>query len=65
MDTVKLTPQQLKTVVRESVKEAFEAEIMKLRAAVLPFVSQQEQKDIERRHKKSSRKAVKTHTIDA
>ena len=38
---------KLKSLIKESVKEVLEAELMKLRAFLLPEVSHEEQKDIE------------------
>jgi hypothetical protein len=39
-------------LIKESVKEVLEQEMMRLRALMLPYVSKAEQKDIERRYKK-------------
>jgi len=50
-----ITEQKLKKIVRESVREALKAELMKLRAFNMSEVSQAEQKDIEKRFKKPSR----------
>lgn len=59
-----ITPRRLKTMVKESVKEVFDAELMKLRSTILPFISEQEQKDIERRYKKPSHRVAKTYTLE-
>lgn len=58
-----ITEQRLKRLVKESVREALTAELMKLRALALPDVSDQEQRDIERRHGRPSRRAAKTITV--
>jgi len=54
---------KLKTIVKESVKEALRAEMMKLRALVLPEVSEKEQKDIEKRYGAPSKKIAKSHVL--
>lgn len=61
--TTTLTRKQLKKLVKESVKEVLDTELTKTRASLLSFVSPKEQKDIERRYKKLSRKVVKSYSI--
>jgi len=63
MDTITIPKKELKAVVKESVKEVFNQELMKLRALLLPFVSQKEQKDIEKRYGKPVRQTVKSIDI--
>ena len=58
-----ITERQLKIIVKESVKEAFGVEFMKMLAKATPLVSKQEQKEIERLYKKPAREAVKTKTL--
>ncbi len=58
MAIAQLTEIKIKTLVRESVKEAFRTEFMKLRALLTPLISDAEQADIERRYKRPSRKGV-------
>lgn len=58
-----ITKQQLKIIVKESVKEAFGVEFMKMFAKTVPFVSNWEQKDIERLYKKPTREIVKTKIL--
>ncbi|MEK7534475.1 MAG: hypothetical protein AAB600_04005 [Patescibacteria group bacterium] len=65
MNNTNLTGVQLKMLVKESVKEALVSEVMKLRALLLPYVSQKEQKGIERLYGKPSRKIVKTYNVEA
>lgn len=60
MATITIPKKELKRVVKESVREVFSQELMKLRALLLPFVSSKEQKDIEKRYGKPSRGAAKT-----
>lgn len=47
-------------MARESVHEALRAEMMHLRAAMLPPVSATEQREIVRKYKKPSRQAVRS-----
>jgi hypothetical protein len=55
---------ELKTVIKESVREVLNQEVMNLRALLLPFVSQAEQRDIERRYKKPVRQTAKSIEIE-
>ena len=59
-----ITEQKLKRFIKEGVREALSAELMKLRALVVPEISEREQKDIERRYSKPSRRTAKTMTIN-
>ncbi len=54
-----LSEEKLKNLIRSALKEALSLEFMKLRADLLPFVSEKEQKDIENLYGKPSRKVVK------
>lgn len=60
MATKIITKNELKTVIRESVKEAFVQEVMALRALFLPLISKKEQRDIEKRYDKPNRRVAKT-----
>ncbi len=60
MTTITTKKRELKTIIKESVREVLSQELMQLRALMMPLVSSKEQKDIERRYKKPSRKAAKT-----
>ena len=51
---------EIKKIVRESVREAIDAEITRLRASLVPYVSYEEQKNIEKLYKKPSGRAVRT-----
>ena len=53
--TTKIGERQLRSIVKESVREALGTEMMKLRALLVPYVSDREQKEIEKRFKKPSR----------
>ena len=58
-----ITGQQLKRLIKESIHEALSGELMKLRAFAVPEVSEREQRDIERRYRRPSRRIVKTITV--
>lgn len=51
---------KLKDIVREAVRDALEEEIMKLRLLLTPFVSNEEQKDINERHGKPLKEVART-----
>ena len=60
-----LQEKQIEILVKKSVREAVASEFMKLRALVLPYISPQEQLDIETRYgKKPSRKSIKTLSFE-
>lgn len=58
-----VSTRKLKILIKESVKEALETELMKLRALALPEVSPKEQKDIEKRYGRPSRKRAKSYSF--
>jgi hypothetical protein len=64
MSNIIISKKDLKILIKESVKEVLEQEIMRLRALMLPYVSKAEQKDIERRYKKPTRRAIKRIEIE-
>jgi hypothetical protein len=64
MSNIIISKKDLKILIKESVKEVLEQEIMRLRALMLPYVSKAEQKDIERRYKKPARRAIKKIEIE-
>ncbi len=47
---VNISKQELKEIVKDSVKEAVSSEFMNLRASSLSFVSENEQKEIEKEY---------------
>ena len=51
---------KLKNIVREAVRDALEEEIMKLRLLLTPFVSNEEQKDINERYGKPLKEVART-----
>jgi len=60
MATITITETKLKNLFREILKEVLTLEFMKLRADLFPFVSDKEQKEIERLYKKPSQKIAKS-----
>jgi len=60
MTTITVPKKELKTIIKESVREIFEQESMRFQALFLPFVSQKGQKDIEKRYSKPSRRIAKS-----
>ena len=63
MSTITIPKRELKTFIRESVREVFEQESLKFRALFMSAVSQGEQKDIEKRYASPSRKVAKSIEI--
>lgn len=63
-NTITIPKRELKTVVKESIREVLKQEFMQFRAMLLPAVSEKEQKEIERLYGKPSRKAAKTVEIE-
>ena len=62
--TISFNEQKLKTLIKESVREGIRAEILKLRVAFLPYIDNKEQKEIEQKYGKPSRKVVKTYECE-
>lgn len=58
-----LSEKKLKLLVTESVKEALDSKFMKLSSILLPYVSNKEQKEIERLYKQPVRKAAKSYFV--
>ena len=63
MATITIPKKELKIIVKESVREILEQESMKFRSLFMSSVSQKEQKDIEKRYGKPSRRAAKSIEI--
>lgn len=55
---------KLKDIVREAVRDALEEEIMRLRLLLVPFVSVEEQKDINERYGKPLKDVARTLTLE-
>jgi hypothetical protein len=51
---------KLKEIVREAVRDAIAEEFGKLRLAIAPYISDEEQREIEEIYTKPSKKAVRT-----
>ena len=60
MANITITESKLKNLFRETLKEVLALEFMKLRADLLPFVSDREQKEIEKLYKKPTGKIAKS-----
>lgn len=60
---ITISKKELKNVVKESVREVINQELIKLRALLLPYVSPREQREIESLYGKPSRKVAKTLEI--
>ena len=54
----------MEKILRKVVKEVVEIEMMKLRASLLGYISEKEQKEIEKLYKKPTRKVAKRIEID-
>jgi len=63
MAIISIPKRELKTVVKESIREVLEQESMKLRALLTPLISQKEQKDIEKRYGRLSQKIARSGEI--
>ncbi|KKS43743.1 MAG: hypothetical protein UV05_C0022G0006 [candidate division CPR1 bacterium GW2011_GWA2_42_17] len=64
MDILTISKKELKLAVQESVREALAKELAPLRAMFFPFVSDKEQRDIERRYDKPLRKSAKSRKME-
>lgn len=60
----KVSREELKSIVKESVKEALEEELIKVRLMFFPDVSDTEMLDISGRHGKPETKALRKETIN-
>ncbi|PIT95579.1 hypothetical protein CO116_00325 [Candidatus Falkowbacteria bacterium CG_4_9_14_3_um_filter_38_19] len=63
MAIITIPKKELKTIVKESIREILEQESMKFRALFIPLASRKEQRDIEKRYGKPSRKIAKSIEI--
>ena len=63
MPSITISRKELKDTVKESVREVLAQEMMSLRALIIPFVSDKEQNDIEKRYGKPSHKVAKSRRI--
>lgn len=56
--------EKLKSLVKESVKEALKEEIVRVRLMFFPEVSEAEMRDITSRYEKPEKKSVRKKTLD-
>lgn len=54
---------KIKIMVEEVVEETFRREVRKLHASLLPYVSKAEQRDIEKRFSRPSRKYTRSFSL--
>ena len=65
MNTSTKINKEIKQLVTNTVRQTFLNEFIKFRFLILPYVSSQEQHDIEKRYgKRPSRKAVKSFSFE-
>ena len=62
-NTITISKKELKDIVKESIREILEQESMRYQASILPWVSPAEQKDIEKRYGRPSRKVAKSMEV--
>lgn len=55
---------KLKEIVKEAVKDALDDEIMRIRLLFAPYISDEEQKEIERIYGKPSKETAKTLILE-
>ncbi|MBI4848577.1 MAG: hypothetical protein HY808_08410 [Nitrospirae bacterium] len=55
---------EFKAIIKESVKEALEEELIKMRLMFFSEVSDKEMRDIEDRHERPEKKSVYSEKID-
>lgn len=60
MAIITIPKKELKTVVKESIREVLGQEFMKFRALLLPSISEKEQRDIEKLYGKPVRQIAKS-----
>jgi len=59
-----LGEQKLKMLIKETVRESIKVEVMRLRSVLVPFISDKEQKEIERLYDQPSREYGKTYKLN-
>lgn len=64
MNTITIPKNELRALVKESVREAFEDNLMAFRALLAPYVSVVEQKDVERRYRAPHRNRKATKSVE-
>ncbi|OGF51589.1 hypothetical protein A3I27_04620 [Candidatus Giovannonibacteria bacterium RIFCSPLOWO2_02_FULL_43_11b] len=61
---LKLDDKKIKLLIKEGVKEAMDAQMIKLGAFLIPYVSEAEQKNIVKLYKWPSRKASRSYQVE-
>lgn len=56
--------EELRTIIKETVKEALEEELIKMRLMFFPEISDKEMLDIVARYKKPEKKSIHSEKID-
>ena len=64
MGILTIQKDELAKLIKEAVKESIEIEFMKLRASLIPYISDEEQKDIETSYKKPSSEVAHTTNLE-
>lgn len=59
-----LDQENLKTIIKESLKEVLQEELIKLRLISFPDISKKEMRDIEKLYKKPDKKSVYSEKIN-
>lgn len=59
-----LTERRLEALISESVRKVLKEELMQLRAFAVSNISKAEQKDIEKRYDKPSRRVEKSYDVN-
>jgi len=59
-----ISEDRLKTIIREIVKEVIEEEFIKLRLALIPYISDEEQREIEELYGKPDEEIVRTIILE-
>jgi len=60
MEIITVNKKELKKVVKESLKEVLEKEMMEIRTLLIPYVTKEEQEDINLRYGVPTRKTSKS-----
>ncbi|TSC55904.1 MAG: hypothetical protein Greene071421_523 [Parcubacteria group bacterium Greene0714_21] len=59
-----VSEKKLKSLIKQSFREVLKTELVKLRFLALPEISDKEQKDIEKRYGKPSRKRTGSYSLN-
>jgi hypothetical protein len=64
MNLEALSENKFRKIVKDAVKDAMEEEMAKLHLLIAPYISDEEQKEIEKRYQKPSRQIGKTLSLN-